>query len=258
MNLLGAHRLVRALGPGMVERQRGDIVFVTSDVVRVPAHRRWPPTSPSKNALEGLARAMQMELEGTGVRVGIVRPGPVEHRAGHHVGPRHRRRPDGRVGALGADAPSGRAPSAGRRPRRRHRRVHPPRHPPHAGRGGARSARRRPPHDRHRHRAASATPRLRRGRPGRHRSPRGAARRPDRADGAHPRRVRRRRHVPPRRQGRRPPHRARGQRDLLPGPGGGPRPGRGLPVHDADLRGGRGVRRLARGAAQGAPQPGPA
>ena len=30
----------------------------------------------SKHALEGLARAMQMELEGTGVRVGIVRPGP--------------------------------------------------------------------------------------------------------------------------------------------------------------------------------------
>jgi NADP-dependent 3-hydroxy acid dehydrogenase YdfG len=30
----------------------------------------------SKHALEGLARAMQMELEGTGVRVGVVRPGP--------------------------------------------------------------------------------------------------------------------------------------------------------------------------------------
>ena len=30
----------------------------------------------SKAGLEGLARAMQMEFEGTGVRVGIVRPGP--------------------------------------------------------------------------------------------------------------------------------------------------------------------------------------
>ena len=75
VNLVGAHRLVRALGPGMVERERGDIVFVTSDVVRVPRTRMAAYVA-SKNALEGLARAMQMELEGSGVRVGIVRPGP--------------------------------------------------------------------------------------------------------------------------------------------------------------------------------------
>lgn len=75
LNLLGAHRLVRALGPGMVERKRGDIVFVTSDVVRLlrPSMASYVA---SKHALEGLARAMQMELEGSGVRVGIVRPGP--------------------------------------------------------------------------------------------------------------------------------------------------------------------------------------
>jgi len=75
LNLLGAHRLVRALGPGMVERQRGDIVFVTSDVVRLlrPSMASYVA---SKHALEGLARAMQMELEGTGVRASIVRPGP--------------------------------------------------------------------------------------------------------------------------------------------------------------------------------------
>jgi NADP-dependent 3-hydroxy acid dehydrogenase YdfG len=75
LNLLGAHRLVRALGPGMVERERGDIVFVTSDVVRVPRPTMAPYVA-AKHALEGLARAMQMELEGSGVRVGIVRPGP--------------------------------------------------------------------------------------------------------------------------------------------------------------------------------------
>jgi NADP-dependent 3-hydroxy acid dehydrogenase YdfG len=75
LNLLGAHRLVRAFGPGMVERQRGDIVFVTSDVVRVPRPTMAPYVA-AKHALEGLARAMQMELEGSGVRVGIVRPGP--------------------------------------------------------------------------------------------------------------------------------------------------------------------------------------
>ena len=75
VNVLGAHRLVRRLGPPMVERQRGDIVFVTSDVVRVPRTFMAAYVT-SKNALEGLARAMQMELEGSGVRVGIVRPGP--------------------------------------------------------------------------------------------------------------------------------------------------------------------------------------
>lgn len=75
VNLLGAHRLVRALGPGMVERRRGDIVFITSDVVRVP-RPHMAAYAASKHALEGLARGMQMELEGTGVRVGIVRPGP--------------------------------------------------------------------------------------------------------------------------------------------------------------------------------------
>ncbi|MEQ1788056.1 MAG: SDR family NAD(P)-dependent oxidoreductase, partial [Acidimicrobiales bacterium] len=59
----------------MVERQRGDIVFVTSDVVRL-LRPTMASYIASKHALEGMARAMQMELEGSGVRVGIVRPGP--------------------------------------------------------------------------------------------------------------------------------------------------------------------------------------
>jgi NAD(P)-dependent dehydrogenase (short-subunit alcohol dehydrogenase family) len=75
VNLLGAHRLVQRVARKMVERQRGDIVFVTSDVVRVPRTYMAAYVT-SKHGLEGLARAMQMELEGTGVRVGIVRPGP--------------------------------------------------------------------------------------------------------------------------------------------------------------------------------------
>jgi NADP-dependent 3-hydroxy acid dehydrogenase YdfG len=75
VNLLGAQRLVAHLGPGMVERGHGDIVFVTSDVVVRPrTHMSAYVTA--KAGLEGLARSMQMELEGTGVRVGMVRPGP--------------------------------------------------------------------------------------------------------------------------------------------------------------------------------------
>lgn len=75
VHLGGAHRLVSLLVPSMVERRRGDIVFVSSDVVRAPRTRMGAYVA-AKNGVEGMARAMQMELEGTGVRASIVRPGP--------------------------------------------------------------------------------------------------------------------------------------------------------------------------------------
>jgi NADP-dependent 3-hydroxy acid dehydrogenase YdfG len=75
VNLLGAHRLVRAFVPGMVERTRGDLVFVSSDVAVRP-RPFMAAYAASKWGLEGLAHSMQMELEGTGVRASIVRPGP--------------------------------------------------------------------------------------------------------------------------------------------------------------------------------------
>lgn len=75
VNLLGAHALVHAVVPGMVERGRGDVVLVTSDVVRMPRPLMGAYMT-AKAGLEGMARAMQMELEGSGVRAGMVRPGP--------------------------------------------------------------------------------------------------------------------------------------------------------------------------------------
>ncbi|MCW2795786.1 SDR family oxidoreductase [Nocardioides sp.] len=75
LNLIGAHRLVRAFVPGMVERRRGDLVLVSSDVA-VQARPFMSSYAAGKWGLEGMAHAMQMELEGTGVRVSIVRPGP--------------------------------------------------------------------------------------------------------------------------------------------------------------------------------------
>ena len=75
VNLLGTQRLAARLGPAMVQRGHGDWVFVTSDVVVRPRTHMAAYVA-AKAGLEGLARAMQMELEGTGVRVGMVRPGP--------------------------------------------------------------------------------------------------------------------------------------------------------------------------------------
>ena len=59
----------------MLERRRGDVVFVTSEVALQPRPHMAGYVA-SKAGLEGFARAMAMECEGTGVRVGIVRPGP--------------------------------------------------------------------------------------------------------------------------------------------------------------------------------------
>jgi NADP-dependent 3-hydroxy acid dehydrogenase YdfG len=74
VNLLGPQRLLHLLGPGMVERRRGDVVFVSSESAADP----WPEVAAyvtAKTGLEALARTAAMELEGTGVRVGVVRPG---------------------------------------------------------------------------------------------------------------------------------------------------------------------------------------
>jgi short-subunit dehydrogenase len=75
LNLVGAHRIARTFVPAMVERQRGDIVFVSSDVAVRP-RPFMSAYSAGKWGLEGMATALQMELEGTGVRASIVRPGP--------------------------------------------------------------------------------------------------------------------------------------------------------------------------------------
>lgn len=74
VNVLGAHRIVSAFVPGMVERLRGDVVFVSSDVVGSPRPGVAGYVA-GKWGLEGLVHAMRMELEGTGVRASLVRPG---------------------------------------------------------------------------------------------------------------------------------------------------------------------------------------
>ena len=75
VNITGTHRLVRALLPDMVARRRGDVVFVTSDVAARPRPTMAAYVT-SKWGLEGYVRSLQMELEGSGVRATILRPGP--------------------------------------------------------------------------------------------------------------------------------------------------------------------------------------
>jgi NADP-dependent 3-hydroxy acid dehydrogenase YdfG len=74
VNVIGAHEMITLVVPGMRERQHGDIVVVTSENVRSPRPLNKAYVA-SKWGLEGYARTLQMELEGTGVRASIVQPG---------------------------------------------------------------------------------------------------------------------------------------------------------------------------------------
>jgi NAD(P)-dependent dehydrogenase (short-subunit alcohol dehydrogenase family) len=75
LTVVGAHRLVKAFVPGMIERRRGDVVFISSDTAVRP-RPFMAAYSSGKWGLEGMAQSLQLELEGTGVRASIVRPGP--------------------------------------------------------------------------------------------------------------------------------------------------------------------------------------
>jgi NAD(P)-dependent dehydrogenase (short-subunit alcohol dehydrogenase family) len=75
-NLVGPMLLARrAVASLLARRAPGDLVFVSSENVVAPRPFQAGYTA-SKWGLEGLARALRLELEGTGVRATIVRPGP--------------------------------------------------------------------------------------------------------------------------------------------------------------------------------------
>ena len=75
INAVGVQRLVHALVPPMIARRRGDLVVISSEVVQQPRPYVGAYVA-GKWAVEGLTRTLQMELEGSGVRVSVVRPGP--------------------------------------------------------------------------------------------------------------------------------------------------------------------------------------
>jgi NADP-dependent 3-hydroxy acid dehydrogenase YdfG len=63
----------RAL-PSMLERRQGDLVFISSMNVVEPRPFQLGYTA-GKAGLEGMAQTLRRDLEGTGVRATIVRPG---------------------------------------------------------------------------------------------------------------------------------------------------------------------------------------
>ncbi|WP_216902633.1 SDR family oxidoreductase [Nocardia alni] len=75
VHLLGVQRLVHRVVPDMIGRRRGDFVMISSDTSHSPRPRMGAYPA-AKSAVEAMARQMAMELEGTGVRASIVRPGP--------------------------------------------------------------------------------------------------------------------------------------------------------------------------------------
>jgi len=84
IHLVGANRLATAVLPGMVGRQRGDVIFVGSDV----ALRQRPHMGAygaAKAGLVAMVTTLQMELEGTGVRASIVHPGPTQTSMGSNL-----------------------------------------------------------------------------------------------------------------------------------------------------------------------------
>jgi len=77
VNLKGAFYMSRAVLPHMLERQQGCIVNVGSGAAR-SVITSWSAYCAAKAGLYHFTRVLAAELEGTGIRVNVVRPGVVD------------------------------------------------------------------------------------------------------------------------------------------------------------------------------------
>lgn len=86
IHLKSVHRLLHAVLPGMIGRRRGDVILIGSDVAYTARPRSGAYVA-AKAGLEAMAHQARKELEGTGVRLGVVRPGPVMTEMGTEFDP---------------------------------------------------------------------------------------------------------------------------------------------------------------------------
>lgn len=78
-NVFGWHDLTRRIVPLMRRQGHGRIVQCSSILGILPYRFRGAYTA-SKYALEGLNLTLRMELEGSGIHVSLIEPGPIESR----------------------------------------------------------------------------------------------------------------------------------------------------------------------------------
>ncbi|TAV50625.1 SDR family oxidoreductase [Rhizobium leguminosarum] len=78
-NFFGWHELTRQIIPPMRKRGEGRIVQCSSILGVVPYRYRGAYTA-SKFALEGLSITLRMELQGSGIHVSLIEPGPIATR----------------------------------------------------------------------------------------------------------------------------------------------------------------------------------
>jgi short-subunit dehydrogenase len=77
LNLAAPMRLALALLPGMVQRQRGYLIQIASDLARRPLARMAPYVA-SKHGLLGFSASLHREFRDQGVRVTTVLPGIID------------------------------------------------------------------------------------------------------------------------------------------------------------------------------------
>jgi len=75
-NFIGWHDLTRRVIPVMRARGHGHIIQCSSVLGRVSMRWRGPYAA-TKHALEALTDAMRIELDGSGIHVVIIQPGPI-------------------------------------------------------------------------------------------------------------------------------------------------------------------------------------
>jgi len=77
INFLAAVRTTAAVLPAMVERGRGSVVNVTSVAGKIP-NPRESAYGASKAALHLWTHALAVDLDATGVHMGVLSPGPID------------------------------------------------------------------------------------------------------------------------------------------------------------------------------------